>query len=228
MRVFCIVVLAASLIVCMCAVSAIAQTTFAGTLVSSPNPPSQINGSGVWINPGQTVITWSVSQLTPADPWHYSYCLSVPCAAVSQFIVEASPDFTINDLFNRKGSGTAAEVATFTPDTAQPNLPDTIHGIRFSGVDSLSPTFQFDSFRAPVWGNFYASSNPTCPVQVATVFNAGLTANHVNPTEPPSNGSVTNHLLVPDTTQPIPDASTLVLGSISILPFIGSRLRKRR
>lgn len=205
-----------------------AVLAFSGDLFSNTVPPG-IVGTGFWVTTGPTHLSWSVSQEL-SGIWDYSYTFTVPDGNISHLILEVSPTFTANDLFGLSGTFTSTTIGTFSPSdpgNSNPNLPGTIHGIKFDGVNATTGIFSFKSFRDPVWGDFYSKNGTAHNDQGVfnTAWNAGFTL--ADPTNPPANGTITNHLLVPDSTVPVPDASTVVLASVGILPLLGMRRRRR-
>lgn len=216
--------------ICISAAVFVAAATPAGALpsysgsLSSSSVPAGVTGTGFWITGGTTQIQWAVSQLADLS-WSYSYILTVPDGNISHLILELSPSAVLGDLSNLSGTFSNPVVNTFTPsDQSNPNLPGNIYGVKFQNVGTTSGTFSFTTARAPVWGNFYAADGQAHnPGTTNTAWNSGFLLAH--PTDPPSNGSVTNHLLVPDSKTAIPDASTIVLACFGALPLFAKRMR---
>ena len=84
----------------------------------------------------------------------------------------------------------------------------------------------FDSWRSPVWGDFYAKCG-SGPLGDNTAWNTGFTSPDTDPSAPPANGSVDYHILVPNSyeTQAIPEPGTLALLGLGLA---GIALWKRR
>ena len=76
----------------------------------------------------------------------------------------------------------------------------------------------FDSWRDPVWGDFYAKCGGS-PANEA--WNMGFGSPDSDPMLAPINGSIDNHILVPDTHSPEP-SSFLILAVGAIM------LRRRK
>jgi len=157
-----------------------------------------LTGLGSWADPGST-LTWTVSFDDQTDLWHYEYTLCVAggdneedslgaagddddddddddgtCKAISHVVVEASTSFTEADLLNANPGN--AEVGDHGTGNGNPDIPSTIHGIKFGADggesgDTVSSaddddddddggcdcfTVSFDTARSPVWGDFYA------------------------------------------------------------------------
>ncbi|MCE5279670.1 MAG: PEP-CTERM sorting domain-containing protein [Planctomycetaceae bacterium] len=194
-----------------------------------------LEGTGLWVDsngrPGWfgPALDWTVSE-NPDGSWDYLYSLSVYRGSISHWIIEASPTFQQSDLkapFAAEGTFGNIEVGLFNPGGSNPNLPEPIYGIKFDDTEGLTLTVGFTSFRRPVWGDAYAKDGKAGGV-FNTVWNSGLTA--ADPLGPPANGSLEQHLLVPDTfgTDPIPEPATLSLlaaGALAIMVCRRSRSR---
>lgn len=224
-----------STIVLLCAIAGplvAAPFTYTGSL-SVADGGLTANGP-VWNN-SATTLTWTVDDVTTPGMWHYSYTLVTPGpqAAISHMIVEASDDdpgpaFTSNNLQSPTSDpagwiASPIEIGSYSEANGNPNMPETMYGIKFNAADDYSyttVTISFDSDRSPVWGDFYAK----CGGEITnTVYNAGFA--DPDPLAAPSNGSLLNHLLVPDSTSVIPAPGALVLAALGV-GLVG-RLRRR-
>ncbi len=180
-----------------------------------------LTAGGDWSRPN-TRLSWTVDNVTTPGKWHYSYTITVPSGDVQCVIIETSdaspgPAFTGANLFS---------LATDPPDWfnymqigthsrwSNLNLPDDVYGIKLcADRDPISLTISFDSDRAPVWGDFYAMSFLVDDPQGDyrnTLHNWGFTLNDQDPSDPPGDGSLNHHVLVPDSvTIPAPAAVLL-------------------
>lgn len=200
----------------------VAQPSYSGSL-SSSSSPAGILGTGAWITPGVTNLSWTVSQEL-SGLWDYNYTFTVP-TNISHLLLETSSTFGASNLMNPTGNFTSTKIGTFSPSdpgNANPNLPGTLYGIKFDGFTTTTGTISFQSDRDPIWGNFYSKNGQAGGID-NTAWNAGFL--NPRPTDPPANGTVDNHVLVPDTGQPVPDASTIVLACFGTLQLLVVRRR---
>lgn len=176
---------------------------------------------------GFTSISWEVTFNN--NIWTYSYKLVVPKTEISHFILETSCNFKKSDMMNlnvQKGKIGCVEVGTFKAPPAcdpdkQPNpyMPNDIYGIKFDDASGKTLQFSFDSYRRPVWGDFYAKGG-----RGSAVYNWGSLI--CDPQCPASDGSLLAHILVPDTlvtSVPEPGSMLVCAGGV-----IGLILRRRR
>ncbi len=183
-----------------------------------------INGSGVfnitgtWVTTGTTgAFTWDVVQDT-AGFYDYNYRLVVPdeAAAVDTFILETSDALTAGDIFGATANPVVGDFAM----ADYPNLPRDCHGIAWFDVGGHRTSFRFKSYIAPIWGDFYIESVEKVP---STASNVGFTNPSTDPTDPPSDGSISYHILTVGPTSPIPDASTILLACFGALQLLAIR-----
>jgi len=163
-------------------------SVFTGDLSSATGG---IDGVGEWISPGPTTIAWEATDNTTS--WHYKYTLTVPSQDISHFIVETSVNFGDLDIFNETGPFGKTEIKTHVPGPANPSMPDDVFGVKFDETTGTTVVIEFDSLRVPVWGDFYAKGG------LSQAWNAGFVSGDTDPVAPAANGSVDNHILVPDT-----------------------------
>lgn len=183
-----------------------------------------LTAGGEWSRPN-TILGWVVDNKTTQGKWHYEYTITVPMGDVQCAIIETSdadpgPAFTEANLFS---------LSTDPPDWFNDmkigthskwdnvNLPEDVYGIKLcADRDPLSLTISFDSDRPPVWGDFYARSflikDPDGDY-FNTLYNWGLMAD--DPLDAPRNGSINNHVLVPDSVV-IPAPCALLLGTVGV------------
>lgn len=188
---------------------------YTGFLSSDPgdSPDGSLSVGGDW---SKGTLSWEVS-LNEDLTWHYKYTFTVDGPpAISHFIIEASdnPAFTIDNFFNLLITVDDAteepeiEIQDHASGGSNPGIPEDYYGIKIGDFgDGTTATFEFDSDRIPVWGDFSAKAGTT-----AFALNDGFTLSDNDPTDFASNGSINNHLLVPDSvTTHAPEPTTAAL-----------------
>lgn len=174
------------------------SSAYTGSLSSASG---EVKATGNWGDPGPTTIEWVVTQ--NGDHWTYSYTLTHPRGDTSHFILEVSASFTEADLQNASGDFTSTVLGDWSPGPGNPHMPGDIHGIKFDGAWGVVTRITFDSPRSPVWGDFYAKDGAATGFN--TAWNEGFYSDDpqspidTDPSDPPSDGSIDNHILVPDT-----------------------------
>jgi hypothetical protein len=149
--------------------------------------------------------------------WHYDYTFTVPEKDISHIIFETSPTFTESDLLNLTWPGDLTEVQTHTSANGNPDIPGSMYGVKFDSPaqGTTSWNIEFDSWRQPVWGDFYARDGRT-DGNLNSAWNQGFLS--ADPTDPPQNGSLNYHVLVPDTVATsTPEPGTLALVGLALL-----------
>lgn len=179
-----------------------------------------------WDNEG-TKLSWVVDNTTTPGMWHYSYTwTTTPDSAgggLSHIIIEVSPNSALVD-FSNLPSGTEFRSDDTPPkttwsgsDSGNPGMPMSMAGLKISAGGAVTYTFAFDSVRTPVWGDFYAKDGGGTGVNAVYAYNQGYSL--ADPTAAPSDGTIDNKILRPDT-KLVPDGGTtaalLGLGLVGI------------
>jgi hypothetical protein len=216
----------------------LAESPYTGQL-STESPVGLKTGGAEW---GQGItLVWTVDGNTPGL-WHYHYELSVvgaPASAIRLFTLETSATFDPDpgaDLRNLSGGGDW-QYGTFSPGASRPGMPDSLHGLNFTGDGNAYTIWviDFDSPRAPLWGDFYAQGATGSDSNYNWACNKGFTSPDTDPDPdegyPIQSGSVLYHVLVPDTwTFGAPEPGTVALVGLggAALAFRARRRRRGR
>jgi hypothetical protein len=187
--------------------------TYTGSLSYAPDGLDNdlaVDG-GVWLGYNFT-LGWVVTNEDPGAPdthtWKYSYTFAHDGnqGDISHVIIQVSegePDgtnrFTLANMAGLAGA-TLDSLDTHKTGPGQPEMPEDIYGLKFDPIgDTSYMAWSFYSDRAPVWGDFYAKNGQTGGAD-NIAYNVGFTSPDSDPTEPPADGPLDYHILVPDTT----------------------------
>jgi hypothetical protein len=190
-------------------------TSYSGSLTGDGGG---LFGTDGW-DSSATSLSWTVTDLG-SGIWEYNYIFEVPRKDISHFQIEVSDSFTCENYL----SGPCYELDTWGPGlhgNSDPGIPGDMYGLKFDGCDSMMCDVTFTSDRAPVWGDFYSKDGSDAGEWVY-VYNDGFTI--ADPTDPADNGSVLNHILVPDTTNGPPPGPVIPAPAAILLTTLGTGL----
>jgi hypothetical protein len=203
---------------------------FSGELNTEGTVDGLITGTDGWSS--GVSFSWTVTHLANGN-WFYEYWFEAEMKELSHVNIEVSDDFTEGDIIEADPSFSSLQ--THTTANGNPGIPDPLYGIKWE-TNPATTMFHFnlETPRAPVWGDFYAKDGGGTGPGAVIAYNTGFTASDTDPDPtlfPASEGSVGNHILVPDTTTTvIPEPRSIVaiaaIGLLSLAGFI--RRRKMR
>jgi hypothetical protein len=191
-----------------------------------------LTGTEEWAT--NALFSWSVSdEQAGCDGWYYTYTLKVEEKDISHVATEVSSTFKlehlIGDIVDPGGILTEGALALYGPDlndNSDPGIPDDMYGIKVDTQgDTKEITWSLCSSRVPVWGDMYAKDGKDG--DSVYLYNAGFKDPDTDP-DPEfisaSNGSVLDHILVPDTDDDlIPEPSTSMLGALGLMLILRRR-----
>jgi len=126
------------------------------------NYSSGIHATPNWDNNG-TWLSWNIVQ-TENSLWRYEYVWHTDGRDLSHIIIEVTEGAALSDFSNFEYlySGVESDSPTvgwFSPDQGRsnPGMPGPLYGIKFDlSQDTPIFGFSFETWRSPVWGDFYA------------------------------------------------------------------------
>jgi hypothetical protein len=190
--------------------------------VSAPSSGSEstssgtVDASGTWSTSGGFKITWNVTRVSGGFDYIYSISNASGGTLSTQgnnFILQMATNITTANYTSVITSSNST-ILNGGPQTYTGNS-ETIYGIDFS-ISGTNPTISFFSDRAPIYGNFGASTSSGTPY----AYNSGINTTPLS--------SSTNYAIwvpIPGSVV-IPEPSALLLLSSSIVFVIFFRNRR--
>jgi hypothetical protein len=206
-------ILAVTILLLLVSTSAFGQFSFHGYLQT----PDGIDGTLPWSQNFR--MEWWVTQQTD-NSWLYQYNLTdiygnPLTKAVSHWYVEVSPNVTADDFWGFEGGWEFVDETH--GGTPFPNA------IKLDYGDPDASGYSFYSWRAPVWGDFFAKDGVDEEGQVYA-WNAGFY--DPDPTDAAADGTIGNKILRPDTTV-VPEPTTMLLLGMGMLGLAARKLRRK-
>jgi len=139
----------------------VAESFWTGQSRSSLNA-NQIFATGEWANGGFS-ISWKITK-EAAGYFRYEYTIPVAgtiAPDMSHVILEVSEPFVWGDSTTYDAWGLSktpdGQATTYSGnDPSNPFMPGQMYGLKWNTDGWSSGTISFNSWRAPVWGDFYA------------------------------------------------------------------------
>ena len=193
----------------VCGQATAAPTSYSGSLTTADNG---LLGTGDWVKDPDHDVTfsWVITQNSDST-WHYWYKFDSTDIQgdISHLVIETSSTFMANDIFNDVPSVEDGGPDSHGAANGNPNIPETVFGLKFQNPGGAVMTVEFDSPRDPVWGDIFAKGGAGTGGEL---WNAGFTSPDSDPTDPPADYSVGFHVLRPDsTTSTIPAPGAVFL-----------------
>lgn len=196
---------------------------YSGSISWDNSMTSPIFATDGWAAAG-TSVSWDVTLDTSGSFYTYEYTFTVPRKGISHFILQVSDSFDnmgldedgyVNATLDPEGLDALLDDYSGSDGASNPGMPGPLYGLKFEGLADLTTwTWSFQSWREPVWGDFYAKDGTDSGIKVYA-YNSGFSV------EPDVEAG---HIAVPDTTL-VPVPAAVILGLLG-LSVAGLKLRK--
>jgi hypothetical protein len=170
-----------------------------------------------WASSGnKATLSWYITYFESTKTWNYMYTWSGYRKALSHIILEVTPGAVASDfMFSPNELVTMGGIDTYSATSqgnSNPGMPGPMYGMKLEPTYSTTLiTFGFDTWRPPVWGDFYAKDGNSGPVYA---YNTGFLND-----DPTSNAGDGRHIVVPDGAgaSPTPEPGTMLLLGLGLI-----------
>lgn len=221
---------------------------YTGYLTADPNDPyfGLVTAGRYATGTTYPRIEWSISLASPSGPYLYEYWLHNDEPSPEHWILQAF--YTEIEGVDPFDAAVPADIENVQSDRGfaryytamheggvqpNPNMPTDLYGIRWEEIETATPVdgvittyFSFESYRSPVWGDFYvrAGGGPRLAEYWNSGWGTGTSMDYF--LDPSADGAADGLILRPDGY--IPEPATSALFGLGIAGLIAARMRRLR